>query len=286
MTPIQITEFTDPVCPFAWSAEPSRRRIEWLYGEQIELRPRMVGLHETGHAMAQEGLTTEMLARGSAQLAAAHHMPIDTRERPRLTGSVPACRAVVAVRLHAPEAERAMLRALRIANFAGELVDEIKTLRRAAARAAVDDEALERWLADPATETALREDMRAARAPAPQAVALPGKLAREPDSETGYRYTCPSWELVHDGRAATVPGFQPTAAYEVTIANLAPELTRRKDPADVVEVLRWAGEPLASAEVAAVCGLELDHAREQLGRAAREEHLGADGLWSLTEDLR
>ncbi|HET9125240.1 MAG TPA: DsbA family protein [Solirubrobacteraceae bacterium] len=286
MTTIQITEFTDPVCPFAWSAEPSRRRIEWLYGEQIGLRPRMVGLHETGEAMAQKGITTEGLARGSAQLAAAHHMPIDTRERPRLAGSVPACRAVVAVRLRAPQRERAMLRALRIANFAGELVDEIATLRRAAGRAGVDGDDLERWLAEPATEAALREDMRAARAPSPEAVALPGKLAREPHSESGYRYTCPSWELVHDGRTATVPGFQPTAAYEVTIANLAPELTRREDPADVVEVLRWAGEPLASAEVAAVCGLELDDAREQLGRVAREEHLGADGLWSLTEDLR
>src|SRR5579875_762336 len=282
MTMIQITEFTDPACPFAWSAEPARRRIEWLYGEQVELRPRMVGLHETGEAMAQKGMTTEMLARGTSRLAAAHHMPIDTGERPRLAGSVPACRAVVAVRLHEPARERAMLRALRIANFAGELLDETETLRHAAERAGIDPDELERCLADPAAEAELRSDMRAARAPSPEAVALPGKLAHDPDSETGYRYTCPSWELVHDGRTATVPGFQPTAAYEVTIANLAPELTRREDPGDVAEVLRWAGEPLASAEVAAVCGLELDEAREQLGRAAHEEHIGAEGLWSLS----
>lgn len=280
MTTIQITEYTDPACPFAWSAEPSRRRIEWLYGDQIELRPRMVGLHETGEAMAEKGMTTEMLARGAARLAAAHHMPMDTGERPRLAGSVPACRAVVAVRLHAPDRERAMLRALRVLNFAGQLLDEDATLRRAAERARVDPDDLERWLAEPETNTALRGDMRAARAPTPEAVALPGKLARDPDSKAGYRYTCPSWELVHDGRTATVPGFQPTAAYEVTIANLAPELTRREDPADVTEVLLWADEPLASAEVAAVCGLDLDDAREQLGRVAAEEHIGADGLWS------
>jgi hypothetical protein len=242
----------------------------------------MVGLSESGESMAQKGMTTEMLARGSARLADAHHMPIDTAERPRLAASVGACRAVVAVRLHEPERERAMLRALRVLNFAGELLDEDATLRHAAERAGVDPDALERWLAEPDSEAALREDMRAARAPSPEALALPGKLAREPDSDSGYRYTCPSWELVHEGRSACVPGFQPTAAYEVTIANLAPELTRREDPEDVAEVLRWAGEPLATVEVAAVCGLELDEARERLGRAASEEHIGADGLWSLS----
>jgi predicted DsbA family dithiol-disulfide isomerase len=282
MTTIQITEFTDPVCPFAWSAEPSRLRIEWLYGDQIELRPRMVGLSEDTEAMAARGLTPEMLARGAAMLAAAHHMPIDTGVRPRLAASVPGCRAVVAVRLNQPEKERAMLRALRIVSFAGELVDEVGTLRHTAERAGVDPDELERWLDDPDTEAALRADMRAARAPSPEGLALPGKLAADADSGSGYRYTCPSWELVKEGRMATVPGFQPTAAYEVAIANLAPELTRREDPENVAEVLRWAGEPLASAEVAAVCGIELDDARERLERVATAERLGSDGLWSLS----
>lgn len=281
MTTIKISEYTDPACPFAWSAEPSRRRIDWLYGEQLNIAPRMVGLSESAEAMEQKGLTTEMLSRGATHLAHAHHMPMDTAEPPRLAASLPACRAVVAVRLNQPEAERAMLRALRIANFSGELLDEPSTLHGAARRAGVDPDALDRWLAEPATETALREDMRAAREPSREAVALPGKLARSAESSVGYRYTCPSWELAHDGRSATVAGFQPTAAYEVAIANLAPELTRRENPSGVEEVLRWAGEPLATAEVAAVCGLELDAAREALGRIATEEHIGFEGLWSL-----
>ena len=29
MAEITITEYTDPGCPFAWSAEPARRRVEW-----------------------------------------------------------------------------------------------------------------------------------------------------------------------------------------------------------------------------------------------------------------
>jgi predicted DsbA family dithiol-disulfide isomerase len=280
MTTIEITEFTDPACPFAWSAEPARRRIEWLYGDQIELRPRMVGLSEDPEAMAEKGLTTAMLAMGAARLAAAHHMPMHTGERERLAASVPACRAVVAVRLNEPARERAMLRALRVGGFSGELLDEAATHRHAAERAGIDPDELERWLTEPDTEAALRDDMRAARAPMPEAVALPDKLASDPDSETGYRYTCPSWELVRDGRRAAVPGFQPTTAYEVTIANLAPELTRRQDPSDVSEVLEWADEPLATAEVAEVCGVELNEARTQLSQVAAEQRIGAEALWS------
>jgi predicted DsbA family dithiol-disulfide isomerase len=279
MPTIQITEYTDPACPFAWSAEPARRRVEWLYGDQIDIEPRMVGLSEDVAAMEAKGFTPEMLAAGANRLSHAHHMPMDTTPRPRLAASVPACRAVVAARLNAPEKERAVLRALRVRNFSGELLDDPATLRGAAGDAGIDPDEFERWLATPATEEALREDMRAARNPSDEAVALKHKLASTP--EGGHRYTCPSWELAANGDSLSVPGFQPTAAYEVAIANLAPALERRADPEDVAEVLRWAQEPLATAEVAAVCAIELDEARERLGRVAVEDHVGFEGLWTL-----
>ena len=38
-----ITEFTDPGCPFAYSAEPVRARLRWLYGEHIEDHHRAIG---------------------------------------------------------------------------------------------------------------------------------------------------------------------------------------------------------------------------------------------------
>jgi hypothetical protein len=239
----------------------------------------MVGLSEDVAEMEAKGFTPERLAAGSSKLAHAHHMPMDTAPKPRLSESISACRAVVAARLNAPASERAVLRALRVRNFRGELLDDPATLRGAADDAGLNPDDLERWLGDPATEEALREDMRATRNPSEQAVALKHKLASTPDG--GHRYTCPSWELAADGNALSVPGFQPTAAYEVAIANLAPELTRRDDPETVAEVLEWAGEPLATAEVAAVCGIELDEAREQLGRVANEQHIGSDGLWAL-----
>lgn len=279
MPTIQISEYTDPACPFAWSAEPSRRRIEWLYGEGLNYAPRMVGLHRTGAEMEAKGLTPQMLAKGASRLAHAHHMPMETAEPARLAGSVTACRAVVAVRMHEPARERAMLRALRVLNFSGHPLDEPATLRDAAQLAEIDPDLLMRWLEEPETEQALDGDMAAARAPTPEALALSHKLASTDDG--GYRYTCPSWVLARADRTLTVPGFQPLAAYETAIANLAPELSRREDPSDVSEVLAWAGEPLATIEVAAVCAIELDDAREQLGHVADEQHIGFDGLWSL-----
>jgi predicted DsbA family dithiol-disulfide isomerase len=281
MTSITITHYTDPGCPFAWSAEPARRRLQWLYGDQLEWRLRMVGLTERPEDYVDKGFTPERQSASFERLADAYGMPMDTLLRPRMAATMPACRAVVAVRRHAPEQEEAMLRALRVLHFSGELLDDPATLGAAAQRAGLDPADLEDWLAEPQTEAQLAEDLAQARTPTPAALALAHKLA--PSGDGGHRYTCPSYELARrsDGASLSAPGFQPTLAYEVAIANLAPELSRRDDPENVAEVLEWAGEPLATAEVAAVCEIDLDEAREQLGRVAREQHIGADGLWAL-----
>jgi hypothetical protein len=126
---------------------------------------------------------------------------------------------------------------------------------------------------------AMREDMAHAREPSCAARVLDERLA---NWSGGRRYTCPSFEIVRerDGVQIAVPGFQPFAAYDVVLANLVPGLDRRDPPGSVLEVLEWAGEPLASREVAVVMDIDHAAAREALGRVADEEHVGADGLWS------
>ena len=59
------------------------------------------------------------------------------------------------------------------------------------------------------------------------------------------------------GRPGPEPGAQPAAVYETAIANLAPGIPRRPTPEDPLEVLTWAGEPLATAEVAAVMEIDI-----------------------------
>jgi predicted DsbA family dithiol-disulfide isomerase len=279
-TPIDlcITEYTDPGCPWAWSAEPFRRRLQWLYAEKLDWSRRMVVLSDDPSDYERKGLTPEKMAAGAAKIARDHGMPIDTSVRPRLHATAPACRAVVAARLHAPEAEDPLLRAFRVRNFSGQLLDEPATLEGAAADAGLDAEQLRGWMQDGAVEDALDEDRAAARQPLDAARVLDDKLA---NWSGGRRYTCPSYEIVRrsDGVRIAVPGFQPFAAYDVVLANLVPGTERRDPPSSGREVLDWAGEPLATREVAVVCDIEHEVAREELGRVAEERHVGFDGLW-------
>jgi len=41
---LELTHFTDPACPFAFSAEPTRFRLRWHYGDQLLWRTRMIVL--------------------------------------------------------------------------------------------------------------------------------------------------------------------------------------------------------------------------------------------------
>jgi predicted DsbA family dithiol-disulfide isomerase len=281
--PVLIRHFTDPSCPWAFSAERQRLRLLWLYGAQIDWELHMVVLAET----VPEDFTPDRISGNYRRLALRYGMPIDWAPKVRVAPSIHACRAVVAVRLRWPDREAAMLRRLRVLNFAGELLDDSDTLEMAAEQAELPVGELAQWAAAPEVEAALRADMRAARSPSPASLAQDYKLGG-PEEER--RYTCPSYELQRTSpppadwqtaQRVDLPGFRPVEAYEAAIANLAPELTRRPDPVSAEEVLAWAGVPLATAEVAAVCDREIADVRGELARSARFEPVGFDGYWSL-----
>ncbi len=280
MATVTITDFTDPGCPYAFSAEPIRLQLAWIYGEQIEWKTRMVGLAEAAATPEDDGFTVERLSKSLAHLSSEYHMPMDTSLRPRVSATVPACRAVVAARLNAPDQEAALLRRLRVRTFSGELLDAPETIAAAATDAGIDPVELAVWSESTAVAQALAQDMDIARHPRPAALALDRKLA---GWSGGRRYTCPSYELAGpDGSEPTViPGFWPFAVYEVAMANLLPAADRRDAPESVAEVLDWAATPLATQEVAAICELDFNPAREALGRVAAEQHVGWDGFWTL-----
>lgn len=240
----------------------------------------MVVLADSGEEYVAKGFDPEVQSKAFARISRDHGMPIDTSLRERMSATAPACRAVVAVRLNAPEAEAPLLRALRVRNFAGEALEDESTRAGAARDVGLDPAALEAWMATPEVERALDEDRAAARDPTAAALAQDHKLA--PAGE-GRRYTCPSYEIVRlaDGMQLDVPGFQPYGAYEVALANLAADARLREPPGSVRELLEWADEPLATREVAEVCEIAHDEARQRLGRVASERHLGFDGLWSV-----
>ncbi len=277
MAVISITRFGDPACPWDFSAEPSRYRLAWHYGDQIEWRPTMIVLSEVADSTR---FTPERLSEILGWFHQRFGMPIDATPK-SASASVHACRAVVATRLHAPERTEAILRRLRVRAMSGGLLDDPELISAAAADAGVDPGELARWTAEDEVERALRDDMRLARSPSPVALALDHKLA---DADGGRRYTAPSYVIsrLDDGRTLDVPGFNAVEGYEAALANLAPELERRPKPESVEELLAWAGEPLATIEVATVCQIDLEEAHRQLEATAAERlPVGPDAYWTL-----
>ena len=282
---VRIRHFTDPSCPFAFSAERQRHRLVWLFGDQIEWSLHLVVLRTDSDHEADMG----RMSAGLRSLQERYGMPIDWRERRYQAATVHACRAVVAVRRRWPEAADRMLRHLRVLAMAGELLDDSDTLEIAAERSGLPVGELAAYAAEPEVQADLEDDMAAARRPSPAARAQDDRLGGPAEER---RYTCPSYELIRLGSPADLspdiprldlPGFRPVEAYLAALANLAPDLERRPDPESVLDVLRWAPYPLATAEIAAVCDREPGDVRAELARSgATFSPVGGDGYWTLS----
>jgi hypothetical protein len=280
--PVLIRHYTDPSCPFAFSAERQRLRLLWLYGEQIEWELHMVVLQEERPG---DAFPPERISETRRQLQLQYGMPIDWRPV-EASASLPACRALVATRLRAPDREAALLRRLRVLTFSGLALDDPAVIERACTESLIEPEEIRAWVTDPAVEPTLRADMEASRSPSPASRAQDYKLGGPAEER---RYTCPSYELIRvvdppeDWPTASrvdLPGFRPIEAYETALANIAPELTRAPDPDSVEQVLRWAGMPIATAEVAAVCDRDIADVRNELARVATYLPVGGDGYWT------
>ncbi|MFA4930140.1 MAG: DsbA family protein [Patulibacter sp.] len=299
MSTVTVTTFTDPACPFAYSAEPIRWRLRWRYGDQLEWRLRLVGLSRDGASYAQRGFTPEQAAASLRNFDRYGQPLTEATSRP-VGGTWEACRAIVAVREHAG-LDRAVhllgaLHALALGD-AREL-SAADTIAEAVAEVGITIADLDAWRADPAVETAFAADLTAARRPSPAALALDQKLAPagdewDPDPAdvdpslppaSGRRYTCPSYVLSDGERVLEAPGFHTALTIETLVANLAPRLEQRPWAEDPLEVLRWAGQPLTTQEVAAV--LDRDDERDDVAALLRElgataHPLGNDARWTI-----
>jgi len=277
---LRIDLFTDPACPFAFSHEPVRWRLRWLYGDALAWRPRMIGLADSVAEMEARGLTPARLARVRATLAEQHGMPIALEEADRLHPTRLAALAVVGTRLGAPGRVERILRALRVLAMAGTAIDEPQALAAAARASALRPADVLQWTRTRRTARALKREMAAARDPAPAARALPEGLARS--TRGVVRYTAPSYVLRGPGGSVfIIPGFRAAEVYETAIANLLPDVKRRPAPEHATTVLGWARQPLATMEVAAVLGVDAEEARRRLQSSAVFHPAGSDGYWTL-----
>ena len=291
MPSLNLTHFSDPHCPWAWSASPALAVLRWRYGAQLNWRHVMIGLTESADVYAGRGYTPERSALGYRHLRS-RGMPFSTEPREKLNGTWAACRVVVATRRLAPERELAVFRALQFAQFTTtlDLEDPADQAEAIAWVADIDAAAIVAAASDPETEALFAADRAEARSAAGGATEFQGKAAQYSSDANQVRYTAPSLILEsEDGRTLEGGGFQPVEVYDVLVANLERGLTRRPVATDAAEVLPEFPDGLSTAEVAAImapnnAAPDLDAAEDSLilavaGGAAQRVAVGHDALW-------
>ena len=284
---IRVDCFSDPGCPWGYSAGPALAALHWRYGSQLDWRFIAIGLTESGRQYEERGYTPTAMAHGNRRFRR-YGMPFSVAPRSRMLGTGRACRAIVATREVAPDREWAVYRALQFAWFNTSLtLDEDEGIARALA--SVDDLDVQMVMARLDSDS-VRNDYEADRAEARRAAGSPtefqGKAAR---TDGPVRYTAPSLVFTRGEQRLEAGGFQPVEAYDVIIANLDPTLSRRGPAEDVAEVLDAFPDGLTTQEIAELMRSGNDPVDRDAAEAAlidlaaagrvRRTAIGDDALW-------
>lgn len=291
MSTIDVTHFTDPGCPFAYSASPALAVLRWRYGRQLRWRLVTIGLAEDPQRYLDAGYTPTRSVIGVQSYFHRFGMPFLLAPRERVLATSRACRAIVATRLLAPGREEAALRALQLAWFNTPLLlDEDAAIAAALARVeGLDVDAVVAAIDDEPTIAAYEQDKLETRQAEGGPTHFQGK-ARQTDGPV--RYSAPSLVFTDAaGRRLEAGGFQTIEAYDVLIANLHTGLERRAPAETALAALEAFPAGLVTQEVAAIMAAnnqqpDRDAAERALiellgaGTVAREA-LGDDALWSL-----
>lgn len=270
MGEITVTHFTDPGCPWAYSARPAFAVLRWRYREQLRWRLVTIGLSEDPQRYLDAGYTPARMAVANLRFRR-FGMPFLAEPRGGVAATARACRAIVAARALDPPLAYDVLRALQFAWFTTTLVldrdlDIIQALERFSD---VDAAAIVAAIDAPETVEAYEADKRETRSAEGSPTEFQGKARR---TDGPVRYSAPS--LVFEGPSGVrleAGGFQPLEAYDVLIANLDPTLARSDPPADPLQALRAFPGGLATAELAAI----MAHNNEAPDRAPVESDLVA-----------
>ncbi len=289
MARISVTHYTDPGCPWAYSAWPALATLQWRYGDQLEWRHVLIGLTERAEQYEERGYTPIMMARTGSRFRR-FGMPFGPAVKARVSGTSRACRAVVATRLEAPERQLAVLRALQFMQFTtpGLLDEDADLLEALRDVPGIYAEAIVAAIDRPDVVEAYEADRADARTAEGTPAHFQDKTAR---TDGPVRFTAPSLTFTTpDGRSLMAGGFQSLLVYDALIANLDPALERRGAPSDLSELVAAFPDGITTGEVAQVLaqatGSEPDRAEAEgllldvvhAGGAVRAP-LGDDALW-------
>jgi protein-disulfide isomerase-like protein with CxxC motif len=289
--------FTDPACPWAYSARPAHARLRWRFGDQIEWRLVLIGLSESAEAYEARGYTPDRLLRTQHVFSERFGMPYSFERKPRMAATARACRAIVAARDIDPALGESALRALQLMHFTTpRLLDDDDDLRAAlGAVPDLDADALVARIDDPGVVAAYEADRAFARSAEGSPTHAQDRFST---SDGPVRYTAPSviFEDEHGARLE-VGGFQPFEAYDTVLANLDVGLKRRPAPGHMLEALLEFPDGLTTAELASVmrpsdlADADLEATATEVAELAEagtviREPAGKDAVWRAADAAR
>jgi 2-hydroxychromene-2-carboxylate isomerase len=246
---IDATLYTDAGCPWAYSANPALRVLEWRFRDQLRWRLVMIGLREEPSESAVRTFDGERALARWRVFEERYGMPFATEAKSRPAGTGRGCRAVIAAGMLDPGSEWKVFRTLQIANFTSTLyLDDAESIREALRPlAGIDGNAIAARLDD----AHVIEEYDRQRAEARSAAGSPVEAQKKTASSDGrVRFTAPSIVFRTSEEAAFAGGWQPLLAYDTVLANFAPALARVPAPESPEPLLEFFPDGLTTAEVA------------------------------------
>src|SRR3954452_18292048 len=96
---IHVTHYTDPGCPWAYSAAPALAALRWRFGDQLEWDLVTIGLTEHASQYVERGYTPQMMAGGYLTFRRRWGMPFATAPKPRVAATPRGLRGTFVARL-------------------------------------------------------------------------------------------------------------------------------------------------------------------------------------------
>ncbi len=259
---IEVVEFTDPACSWAWGTEPKLRLLRWRYGYELRWRRVLGGL--------VGDLTTEVEDFDPVR-AAKKYLPYWGEVYKRTGMSYPvhlkwmatttltSGRAVKAAELQSDELGGRVLRRLREQTFIfGEPADSRERIIDAVRGVhGLDQDRFAVDLDDELAGKAFDEDYEETRRPNEYVMTLQGDwpgIGRAKQADGRWRFVFPTVIFRGADRESTVPGWCAYDDYEIALEHVGFAATdeARKDPTPQEYFETW---PTATAkELEVVCG--------------------------------
>jgi len=259
---VEVVEYTDPWCSWAWGTEPKLRRLRWQYGNRLAWRT-VVGDLVTDRRIDRPDFDAERAAPKQAIYWSKVHehtgqpWPVTLKWSPLL--SEHACRAVKAAEQQNDVIAAALLRAIRESCFVfsapADLVDRVFALAETVP--GMDLDRLQTDFTSDVVAKAFTADRDETRQPNEYVRTLQetheGKGNAKPDGD-GWRYVFPTLLFRGPGGEQTVPGWQPWEAYVAAMEAAVPGSTAdpRSGPTPEEAFARW--PLLTGKELSFLCG--------------------------------